>query len=37
MIECCSNCRHYQEAYCNLMDDIVNELDNCGMYDGGEE
>ena len=34
--ECCGNCRHYREVYCNLMDDLVNELDNCGMYDGAE-
>ena len=36
MIECCGNCRHYKETYCNLMDDLVNELDNCGMFDEGD-
>ena len=35
--ECCGNCRHYQEAYCNLMDDLVEPLDNCGMFDGDAE
>ena len=34
--ECCGNCRHYQEAYCNLMDDLVEPLDNCGMFDGDD-
>ena len=33
----CGNCRHYQEAYCNLMDELVAPLDQCGLYDGGEE
>ena len=33
----CSDCRHYKEAYCNLMDELVEPQDNCGMYDGGEE
>ena len=36
MMECCGNCRHYKETYCNLMDDLVNELDNCGMFDEGD-
>ena len=31
MIECCANCKHYQDHYCNLMDDLVNDCDNCGM------
>lgn len=35
--KCCGNCRHYQEAYCNLMDELVEPLDQCGLYDGGEE
>ena len=34
---CCGNCKHYQEAYCNLMDELVEPLDNCGMFDGGEQ
>ena len=37
MIECCGNCRHYREAYCCLMDDLVNHLDNCGMFNCGDE
>ena len=36
MIECCGNCRHYKETYCNLMDDLVQPLDNCGMFDGDD-
>ena len=36
MTECCGNCRHYKKEYCNLMDDLVNELDNCGMFDGDD-
>jgi len=29
MIECCGNCKHYQygEAYCHLMDDLVEPAD----------
>ena len=34
---CCGNCKHYTEAYCNLMDELVEPLDNCGMFDGGEQ
>ena len=37
MSDCCGNCRHYKEAYCNLMDDLVEPLDNCGMFDDGDE
>ena len=33
MIECCGNCKHYKEAYCSLMDDLVEPEDNCGMCD----
>ena len=36
-MECCGNCKHYKEAYCNLMDDLVEPLDNCGMYNGDRE
>lgn len=36
MIECCGNCRHYTKHYCNLMDDLVEPLDNCGMFDNGD-
>ena len=32
--EYCGNCKHYTEAYCNLMDELVEPQDNCGMYDG---
>ena len=35
--ECCANCNHYSEAYCSLMDDLVNPLDNCGMFNCGDE
>jgi hypothetical protein len=35
-IECCGNCKHYSEAYCNLIDDLVEPCDNCGMCDCGE-
>jgi len=35
MIECCGNCKYYREAYCYLIDDLVEALDNCGMYDDG--
>ena len=35
--ECCGNCKHYcEEAYCTLMDELVNACDNCGMYDGDD-
>ena len=37
MIECCGNCKHYQDNYCNLMDDLVQQLDNCGMFDGDDK
>ena len=37
MIECCGNCRHYKEAYCNLIDDLVEPCDNCGMCDCGDK
>ena len=33
---CCGDCRHYSEAYCHLMDDLVEPLDCCGMFDGVE-
>jgi hypothetical protein len=33
MIECCANCKHYREAYCSLMDELVEPEDNCGMCD----
>ena len=38
MIECCGNCKHYTigEAYCNLMDELTEPCDNCGMYDEAE-
>ena len=26
MMECCGNCKHYKEAYCNLMDDLVESI-----------
>ena len=33
----CGDCRHYQlgEAYCHLMDELVESCDCCGMFDGG--
>ena len=34
--ECCATCRHYT-TYCNLMDEIVQPADNCGMYDRRKE
>lgn len=34
---CCGNCKHFQESYCNLIDDLVNPLDNCGMCDIRED
>ena len=33
----CGNCRHYREAYCYLMDELVEPLDCCGMYDGDDK
>lgn len=32
---CCGNCKHYKlfEAYCNLMDELTEPTDNCGLYD----
>lgn len=36
MIECCEYCKHYSKDYCNLMDELVNRQDNCGMFDGDE-
>ena len=35
--EYCGNCRHYKETYCNLMDELVEPQDNCGMYDGDNQ
>ena len=35
--EYCGNCKHYQEAYCNLMDELVEPLDHCGMCDTGSD
>lgn len=33
----CKDCRHYRpDDYCYLMDDIVQEADNCGMFDKGD-
>ena len=40
MNKCCGNCRHYKmfEAYCYLMDELVEPNDHCGMFDdGGQE
>ena len=37
MIECCEYCKHYSEAYCSLMDDLVEPLDGCGLFDGDEK
>ena len=37
MIECCANCKHYSEAYCNLIDDLVEPCDNCGLCDTGSD
>lgn len=37
MIECCGNCKHYKEAYCSLMDELVEPEDNCGMCDCGDK
>jgi len=35
MIECCANCKHYRKPkYCNLMDELVDPLDCCGLCDG---
>lgn len=32
--ECCANCKHYKSnEYCVLMDEIVKQADNCGMWD----
>lgn len=36
IMECCAECKYYKEAYCNLMDDLVEPLDNCGMFDDGD-
>ena len=35
MIECCANCKYYREAYCSLMDDLVEPCDCCGLCDDG--
>jgi len=38
MIECCEYCKHYSKTnYCNLMDELVEPLDNCGMFNGDEK
>ena len=37
MIECCGNCRHYEETYCHLMDELVESADHCGMCDTGSD
>ena len=38
MIEYCETVGHYQNPkYCILMDELVEPLDNCGMYDNGEK
>ena len=42
--ECCANCKHYtetyrrayRESYCSIIDDLVNPLDNCGMFNCGD-
>lgn len=36
-MECCRNCAFYVfgEAYCNLMDDLVEPADNCGLFKRG--
>ena len=31
LIECCGNCKHYNDAYCSIMDELVEPEDNCGM------
>lgn len=37
MIECCGNCQYYREAYCSLMDDLVEPVDNCGLFKGDDD
>ena len=32
--EYCANCKHWSEAYCDLMDDLTEPADNCGLWDG---
>lgn len=34
----CETCQHYKikENYCNLMDELVQPQDNCGLYNKGD-
>ena len=29
-----ANCKYWSEAYCNLMDDLTEPADNCGLWNG---
>ena len=35
----CGDCKYYKvgEAYCSLMDDLVEPLDCCGLFDDGDK
>ena len=37
--ECCGNCRYYKfsTTYCHLMDDLVDPVECCGLFDMGVE
>ena len=34
-MSCCSKCKHYNENYCSLMDELVEPCDCCGLCDDG--
>lgn len=35
-MSCCGECKHYNEKYCSLMDELVEPCDCCGLCDTGE-
>ena len=36
-MSCCGECKHYHDPkYCNLMDELVELCDCCGLCDTGE-
>ena len=37
MDESCEECKHYIETYCNLMDELVQPADHCGLYQGEKQ
>ena len=37
MNESCEECKHYTKQYCNLMDELVQPVDHCGLYQGEKQ